>query len=169
MSVVYWITGFSGAGKTTLANQLAGHIRDQDKKVFLLDGDEMRSILPGTFGYNIEDRISIASFYGKLACSIASQGVDVVCATISMFHEIRAWNRDNIDNYFEIFLDVPIEELQRRNNKNIYELKSNAYEKNVMGVTLTAELPLNPDVHIRWAPGLKPNHVFNHILKELSL
>ena len=56
----------------------------------------------------------------RLCRMLASQGGDVVCPTISMFHEVQRWNRENIPGYREIYLRVPMEELQRRDAKGIY-------------------------------------------------
>ena len=152
MATVYWITGFSGVGKSILAVDISERLQAPGKTVFVLDGDEMRAIIPGNYGYTKEDRKSLAFFYAKLAHSLACQGVDVVCATISLFHAVQSWNRENIKNYVEIFLDAPIEDLKIRSNKNVYS--PNSRLENVMGVDIAAELPLTPDIHVKWTPDL---------------
>jgi adenylylsulfate kinase len=116
---VIWITGLSGAGKTTIANALQRHLATNHPTV-LLDGDALRHALGATQSYGPEDRRNLAYTYARLAQYIAGQGFTVVCATISMFHDVRTWNRENNPRYFEIYLRVPEEELKRRDPKGLY-------------------------------------------------
>jgi adenylylsulfate kinase-like enzyme len=116
---VIWITGLSGAGKTTVANTLRRQLAS-DHPTVLLDGDALRYALGATQSYEPEDRRNLAYTYARLAHYIAGQGFVVICATISMFHEVRAWNRKNNSKYFEVYLRVPEEELRRRDPKGLY-------------------------------------------------
>ena len=95
---VIWITGLSGAGKTTLAEKL--NMRLQRKKnihPILLDGDVLRKIFTkssvGKESYDRNSRINLALKYGILSNTLSSQGFTVIIATISMFNEIYVWNR----------------------------------------------------------------------------
>ena len=80
----------------------------------------------------------------RLCRLLASQGTDVVCATISLFHEVQRWNRDNIPGYCEIYLQVPMPELRRRDFKGVYARTGDS--PNVVGLDLPAELPEAPDL-----------------------
>ena len=104
---VFWITGLSGAGKTTLACQLAGRLREHGRQTVVLDGDELRTVLVGSggTGFGRQDRLNLGLGYARFANVIAGQGVDVVVATISMFNEVYEWNRTNIRHYVEVFVD----------------------------------------------------------------
>ncbi|MDR2605622.1 MAG: adenylyl-sulfate kinase [Desulfovibrio sp.] len=138
---VIWITGLSGAGKTTLAQALLPHL---PQPRLLLDGDALRDalcLLAG--GYTREDRLKLALTYARLAELASDQGVTVVCATISMFHEVHKWNRKNLSGYCEIYLDVPEHVRKQRDYKKVY-LEREA----VVGETLTPELPLYPDLRL---------------------
>ena len=77
-----------------------------------LDGDALRAAIADELGYSAPDRLRSASRNARLCQMLASQGVDVVCSTISLLHEVQRWNRDNIANYREIFLRVPRAELE---------------------------------------------------------
>lgn len=104
---VWWLTGLSGAGKTTLAEQLALVLRAAGRVAVLLDGDELRArMFPGA-GHAEEDRRALARRYGQLADLVARQGLDVVCATISLFPEIHAENRQLFAVYREILVRAP--------------------------------------------------------------
>jgi adenylylsulfate kinase len=136
---VIWITGLSGSGKTTLARELLPRL---PQPRLLLDGDEMRGaleLLAG--GYGREERLRLALTYARLCGLAAGQGQTVVCATISMFHEVRRWNRENLPGYFEIYLEASAEDCRDHDYKQVY-----AADREVMGVQLVPELPLEPDV-----------------------
>jgi adenylylsulfate kinase len=115
---VLWITGLSGAGKTTLAKALLPHM---GPRVVLLDGDELRTALNlADSGFDKESRKGLAFTYARLARMIALQRFTVVVATISLFHELHAWNRAHLPGYYEVWLDVPEEECRRRDPKRLY-------------------------------------------------
>lgn len=137
---VFWITGLSGAGKTTLARALQKALPGS----LLLDGDELREAL-GTEarGFDAESRRQLALSYARLAGLLARQGATVIVATISLFHELHAWNRANLPGYVEIFLDVPEEVRRGRDPKGLYA----ANVRHMAGAEVKAELPLDP--HLR--------------------
>ena len=82
----------------------------------------------------------------RLCRLLAEQGGDVVCATISMFHEVQRWNRENIPGYREIYLRVPIDELRRRDSKGIYVGDWRGDTHDVVGLDVPAEAPEAPDL-----------------------
>lgn len=143
---VFWITGLAGAGKTTLGKQLFSYIKKTKNNIVILDGDELRKAFGNTFGYSKEERFKCAMCYSNLCKLLSDQGVDIICCTISMFHEVRCWNRDNIENYMEIYVDTPIEIIKKRNQKNLYSDVINGNIQNVIGIDLEVELPMNPDL-----------------------
>ena len=103
---VYWITGLSGAGKTTIGKLFYRWLKSTREKVILLDGNNLRKIFGKNYGYNLNDRFKLAMNYSKLCKLISDQGVNVVIATISMFHKCHQWNRANIQNYREIYISI---------------------------------------------------------------
>ena len=140
---VFWITGLSGAGKTTVGRELCGRLRAAGCTVTWLDGDDLRSAIAEDLGHSARDRRRSAMRNARLCRLLADQGADVVCATISLFHEVQRWNRENIPGYREIYLRVPIEELRRRNSKGIY-----SHNSDVVGIDVQAEIPAAPDLVI---------------------
>ena len=142
---VVWITGLSGAGKTTLAEKISSDLRSSGWTVVLLDGDVLREALGIEMQHNTEDRLALAKKYSRICQMLASQGFIVVIATISLFREIHYWNRQNLPGYIEIFLKVPMSELKRRDPKGIYEKFQNGKVKNVSGLDLPVDEPLNAD------------------------
>lgn len=145
---VVWITGLSGAGKTTLGSALRDRLHSVNgHPPLLLDGDALRAIFAlETDGLGEASRRALALRYARLCAELAGQGLDVICATISMFHEVRRWNRDHIPDYYEVYLRVPIAELERRDPKGIYARFRAGEISNVVGLDLDAEEPESPDL-----------------------
>src|ERR1700683_217953 len=114
---VFWITGLSGAGKSTVGEGLWRRLRAAGSPAVLLDGDKLREAIAEDLGRLREDRRRSAMRNARLCRLLSDQGVDVVCATISLFHEVHDWNREHIPNYLEIYLRVPLEEIERRDPK----------------------------------------------------
>lgn len=146
---VLWITGLSGAGKSTLACEVVLLLRSAGKTVVFLDGDELRDVF-GVAQFNQdnhlrEKRIELAMQYSKICKLLASQGLIVVIATISLFHEVHKWNRSHIPGYIEVYLKVPLDELRRRDPKNIYKKYADGEISNVAGLDLHVDVPKNPD------------------------
>ena len=143
---VFWITGLSGAGKTTLGQELSIRLRDAGRPVTFLDGDALRSAIAEDLGHNAGDRRRSAMRNARLCQLLAEQGADVVCATISLFHEVQRWNRANIPGYREIYLRVPLDELRRRDSKGIYAGAQRGEACDVVGLDVVAEAPEAPDL-----------------------
>jgi len=143
---VFWITGLSGAGKTTVGQELARRLRTAGRRVIFLDGDNLRAVIAEDLGHTASDRRRSAMRNARLCRLLAEQGADVVCATISLFHEVQRWNRENIPGYREIYLRVPLEELRLRDNKGIYAQAARAEVCDVVGLDVPAETPESPDL-----------------------
>src|SRR6516162_5083678 len=143
---VFWITGLSGAGKTTLGRELWRRLRAGGRPVTFLDGDGLRAAIAEDLGHSAGDRRRSAMRNARLCRLLAEQGTDVVCATISLFHEVQRWNRENIPGYLEIYLRVPIDELRRRDSKGIYLGVQRGDARDVVGLDVPAEAPEAPDL-----------------------
>ena len=100
--IVYWLTGLSGAGKTTIGEHFFQMLRKQKENVIFLDGDVLREVFGNDLGYSKQDRFQCAMRYSRLCKLLSEQGQDVVLCTISMFRKVRDWNRQNINKYKEI-------------------------------------------------------------------
>ena len=140
-----YITGLSGAGKTTLAKQVAKILEVEcGVKPILLDGDVLRECVVNN-DYSIQGRLHMASYYVKITKILVEQGFIVVLSTISMFHKVRAFNRDNFRNYLEVYLEVSEQIRKERDPKNFY--KNNALD--MAGLNQSVELPQNSDLVFR--------------------
>jgi glutamine kinase len=143
---VFWITGLSGAGKTTLGRELWNRLRAAGRPATFLDGDALRAVIAEDLDHSAGHRRRSAMRNARLCRLLAEQGGDVVCATISLFHEVQRWNRENIPGYREIYLRVPMDELRRRDSKGIYAGAERGDTQNVVGLDVAAEAPEAPDL-----------------------
>lgn len=143
---VFWITGLSGAGKTTVGRELWRRLRAAGRSAILLDGDAVREVISEDLGHSTGNRRKSAMRNARLCRLLSSQGTDVVCPTISLFHEVQRWSRENIPGYCEIYLRVPMEELRRRDSKGIYAAAHRGDLRDVVGLDVPAELPEAPDL-----------------------
>ena len=136
---VYWITGLSNSGKTTIGTALYYDIKKTRDNVIILDGDLMKQIASGSevVGYSDHDRMTRAKRYSLMAKLLADQGAWVIVCAMAMFDEIREWNRNNIKGYIEIFLDVTEEILKDRDRKGLYKPQNNV------------QFPKNPDIIVK--------------------
>jgi adenylylsulfate kinase-like enzyme/phosphohistidine swiveling domain-containing protein len=166
---VYWITGLSGAGKTTVGRELCRRLRAAGRPVIFLDGDALRAAISEDLGHSTGNRQRSAMRNARLCQLLAGQGNDVVCATISLFHEVQRWNRENIPGYREIFLQVPIDELRRRDVKGIYASARRGDMRDVVGLDVPAEIPEAPDLVLDNHGTLDPATAVDRIWRDCVL
>lgn len=137
---VYFFTGLAGAGKTTIGGLFCRRLKGRKANVFCADGDAMDGVIERS-GYSTASRKREAKQLFRFCRALAEQGIDVVVCSISMYDEIREWNRGNIDNYREIYIKVTRETLYRRDQKKLYSSGA----KEVVGVDLPYDEPKAPD------------------------
>ena len=170
---VIWITGLSGSGKTTIGELLYQRFTENGIKPILLDGDVLREIFMDSDqmsrSYNRKERIILSRKYGLLCKSLSFQGFTVIIATVSMFNEIYSWNRVNLPNYFEVYLDVPLKELSRRDPKNIYKKFNCGALSNVAGLDLKVDQPQKAHLVVGFEEGQTKEQIVKIILKKLPL
>lgn len=165
--IVYWITGLSGAGKTTVGIAFRERLLERQDKLIFLDGDNTRQVFNDQIGYSREDRRDGAFRLARVCKMISDQGIDVICCTISMFDDVREWNRMHISDYYEIYLDVPIEILIKRDQKGLYSGIKGGKVTDVAGMDISIELPKHPNLTIHNDGSECPDVVADKIFKNL--
>ena len=145
--IVIWITGLSGVGKSTISSRVAEIIRARGGNCILLDGDAIRQAFPQVqSGHDRENRLINARRNSGLAKLLADQGHIVIFATMSLFAEVQAWNRENFPAYLEVFVDVPMDVLKARDADGLYAKAEQGLVENVVGVHLDYDVPKRPDL-----------------------
>ena len=167
--ICIWITGLSASGKTTLCGELASMLEQNNLKPIVLDGDKLRAVL-GNQGYSREERVEIGLKYSRLASLLQSQGHIVILAVIGMYKEVFVSNRQGIENYFEVFLNVPMTELKSRDPKGIYSRYEAGSIKNVAGLDLLTDFPTESDFVFDWAsaPETKASDLAKNIVEAIQ-
>jgi len=144
-----WLTGLSGAGKSTIAERLVADLREQGAKVELLDGDIVRTNLSQGLGYSREDRDTNIRRIGFVAELLARNGVIVIVAAISPYRAVRDEVKRKIGRFVEVHVDCPIEVLTARDVKGLYKRALAGEISNFTGISDPYEPPENPCVRIR--------------------
>lgn len=161
---VYFFTGLSGAGKTTIGGLFYRRLKAVKPNVVLMDGDQTRPVFNEDVGYSDSDRLRGSYRFFRVARMLADQGIDVVACAICMHSPVREWNRDNLEHYKEIYIKVTWDTLYRRNQKGLYSSGTN-----VMGVDLPFDEPKTPDMIVENDGEETPEVLVKRIEKALRL
>jgi adenylylsulfate kinase len=162
--MIVWVIGLAGAGKTTIGRELHAVLQARNPSTVLLDGDDVREIMGGDLGHTLEDRYQNAWRISRLCRYLDRQGIDVVCAILSMFQEHRDWCRSNSSSYFEVAIDVGLNVLMARDQKGLYTGAQEGRIKNVVGI----DLPYDPPASADFVVGNDvPRHDFRALAHEI--
>lgn len=147
--VAVWFTGFSGAGKSTIADALTNKLKSQGYQLEVLDGDEIRENLTKDLGFSKADRDTNIRRIGFVAKLLARNGVIVLVPVISPYRAIREEMRANIDNFVEVFVNAPLSVCEDRDVKGLYKKVRAGQIKQFTGIDDPYEPPTNPEVECR--------------------
>jgi bifunctional enzyme CysN/CysC len=148
---VFWFTGLSGSGKSTIANLLEKKLHASGRHTYVLDGDNIRHGLNRDLGFTDEDRVENIRRVAEVARLMADAGLIVIVSFISPFRAERRMARELMGEgeFVEVFVDTPFEECARRDPKGLYKRALSGALKNFTGVDSPYEVPENPEVHLR--------------------
>ncbi len=147
---IIWLTGLSGAGKTTIAHALDQYLFKIGCSSFVLDGDNVRHGLCSDLNFSVEDRVENIRRVGEAAKLFLEAGTIVIAAFISPFNNDREWVRSIVPkgDFFEIYCECSVEECEKRDVKGLYKLARVGEIRNFTGISSPYEPPLNPDLVI---------------------
>jgi bifunctional enzyme CysN/CysC len=147
---VLWFTGFSGAGKSTIANLVEKRLHRMNRHTFLLDGDNVRHGLNKDLGFTQADRVENIRRVGEVARLMTDAGLIVITAFISPFRAERQMVRDMIAHgeFIEVFVDTPLAEAERRDVKGLYKKARAGALANFTGIDSPYEPPIGPEIRI---------------------
>jgi len=147
---VLWLTGLSGAGKSTIANLVEKKLARMNRHTFLLDGDNVRHGLNKDLGFTEADRIENIRRVGEVAKLLTDAGLIVITAFISPFRAERQMVREMMSpgEFFEIHIDTPLAEAEKRDVKGLYKKARAGQLKNFTGIDSPYEPPESAEMHI---------------------
>ena len=143
---VVWLTGLSGAGKSTVAAKLAPALAERGQRVELLDGDEVRTNLCQGLGFSRADRDTNVARIGYVAAKLAHHGVAVLVAAISPYRKARDQVRASVDRFVEVHVAAPVATCVERDPKGLYAKALAGEIPHFTGVSDPYEPPLRPEV-----------------------
>ncbi len=149
-ATVAWLTGLSGAGKTTLADGLAASLLARRRLAVVLDGDRVRSGLSSDLGFSERDRAENVRRVAEVAAFGVDAGLIVIVALVSPLVAMRTAARQRIGDadFHEIYVRCPIEICAQRDPKGLYALARQGKIQQLTGVDCPYDAPANPDLLI---------------------
>lgn len=168
--MVIWLIGLSGAGKTTIGRRVFETWKSEAPNTVFVDGDDIRVLFrhdQRPDAHTLDGRRLNAEHITDLCAWLDSQGINVVCAILSLFPEMRRQNRNLFSGYFEVYLKVPMDELYRRDSKGLYAAAERGEMPNVVGKDIPFPEPDAADLVIENSgPGADPKTLANEILAK---
>jgi adenylylsulfate kinase len=141
-----WLTGLSGAGKSTISKEFERRLNAVGRNVEIMDGDVIRTNLSKGLGFSREDRITNNKRIAFVCSLLTRNGVACIAAAISPYREAREWARETIGNFVEIYVKCPLEVCEQRDVKGLYKLVKEGKKKEFTGKDDPYEEPEHPDL-----------------------
>jgi bifunctional enzyme CysN/CysC len=165
---VLWFTGLSGAGKSTIANQVEKRLHALGHHTMILDGDNVRHGLNRDLGFSEADRVENIRRIAEVSRLFVEAGLIVIVSFISPYRAERMLARDRVggNEFLEIFVDTPIEECRRRDPKGLYVKADSGQIRNFTGVDAPYEAPLDPEIRLRTLEGT-PDMLADEVVNSL--
>lgn len=145
--VTVWLTGLSGAGKSTITEALEQELRSRGCKLEVLDGDIVRTNLTKGLGFSKEDRDENIRRIGFVSHLLTRNGVIVLVSAISPYRDVRDAVRDRIGDFMEVYVSAPLDVCEARDVKGLYKRARAGEIKQFTGIDDPYEPPLNPEVN----------------------
>jgi len=149
--MICWLIGMSGSGKTTIAEALYKDLKPTCRHLVFVDGDQFREVFRNDADHTIEGRAKNAARISNLCKALDAQNIHVIAAVLSIFPDWQAWNREHFSSYWEIFMDVSLGTLKRRDTKGLYAGAEDGTIKNVVGYDIEFPRPLHSDLTLNEA------------------
>tara|TARA_B100001248_G_C27390376_1_gene462047 strand:+ start:1527 stop:2057 length:531 start_codon:yes stop_codon:yes gene_type:complete len=143
--ILFWITGLSGSGKTTIAKKIKKDIEKLYGPTLLVSGDDIRKIFDFK-KYTAEERKTLVFKYCKFSKFITNQKINIIFAAVGMMDSVRDWLKKNILNYIEIYIKADLKKIIKAKKKKIYHKKNIG---DIVGVDIKPEFPKKPDIIIK--------------------
>lgn len=165
--MVIWITGISGAGKTTICETITRIAKPSVPELVVLDGDVIRNVFGDELGFTEADRIHQIKRIQRFSRELEAQGLIVLVAALYANSELLNWNRENFIDYAEIYLDAPLSLVKDRDPKGLYAKVQAGEMTNVVGIDIPWNAPTNATLKIDMADAESPEVISRRIVAAI--
>ena len=165
--MVIWITGLSGAGKTTLSEALWTQLKPVLPELASLDGDMVRRVFNCDLGYRESDRVKQIQRIRSIAIMLDTQGFIVLVAALYANEELLRWNRKNFKEYVEVYIDAPLWLVKQRDPKGLYAKAEAGKMKDIVGLDIPWHVPSEPDFRVDATITQTPKTTAINLIKEI--
>lgn len=144
--VTVWLTGVSGAGKTTIAEIIHRKLKPAVPELVMIDGDTIRELFGAGLEFHEAARHEQIGRIQRLARLLSGDGLVVLVAALYSHPKLLAWNRTHLPGYFEVYVKASMALVQRRDVKKIYAKAAAGAMPNVVGLDIPWHVPERPDM-----------------------
>lgn len=144
--MIVWLTGLSGAGKSTVAEAIVRVAKPNVSGLVLIDGDVIRDLFGAGLGFDEDARKQQIGRIQRLALFLARQDIPVIVAALYSHPDLMQWNRDHLPGYFEVYVDTPLATVMARDTKRLYSKAQVGEVSHVVGIDIPWHIPRNPDM-----------------------
>tara|TARA_B100000575_G_C23064790_1_gene613072 strand:+ start:667 stop:1185 length:519 start_codon:yes stop_codon:yes gene_type:complete len=166
--MVIWFIGKSGSGKSEIGKRLYNKLKMEIPNIVYLDGDELRDAISWDLGHSLKDRHISEKRRSQLCKLLSDQNISVICAALSNSPDLREWNNQNINNYYEIYIKVNQSVLYKRDSKGLYQKYNNKKINNVVGEDIPFHKPKNPWIKINNNGKKTPDEIVDKIMMAIK-
>lgn len=165
--MVIWLTGVSGAGKTTICDAMWELLKPSLPQLVSIDGDIVRRLFASKLGYAEPDRVQQIERIQTLAKFLSDQGQIVLVAALYSRADLLTWNRDNFRDYFEVYIDASMELVRERDPKGLYANAGPSPQ--IVGIDIPWNAPASPDMTILASNSLAPMDIAKDIIANIPM
>ena len=166
--MVIWLIGKSGSGKSEIGKRLYDKLRLIISNIVYLDGDVLRNAISWDLGHTLEDRYTSEKRRSQLCKLLSDQNISIICSALSNAPDLREWNKQNIKDYYEIYLAVEQSVLHERDPKDLYRRYENNEIKNMVGENIAFHEPESPWLTINNDGTKTPDETADFILNKFK-
>ena len=161
--ILFWVTGLSGSGKTTIAKLIKSRISKLYGPTLIISGDDLRNIFE-LRGFDKKTRISIGIKFSRMCKLITNQNINIIFAVVGLIDKIRFLNKKNIKNYIEIYIKSDINQIIKNKQKKIY-FKN---KENIVGLDIKPEFPKKPHITIHNKFDSSMKYLSDQLIKKIT-
>ena len=167
--MVIWITGVSGAGKTTIADALTSKYKKYLPNLINVDGDAIRVLFGKDLDYTEKSRVLQIQRIQRICLFLCKQELIVIASALYASPELLKWNRENFVDYFEIYLKAPLVLVKKRDPKNLYKKYDAGIERNIVGLDIPWHEPKESNIEINMEEELPIDKIVKKISSKIRL